>query len=74
MSATIFKAIRIQELLLLVSTAAFGQFFVFGESNNMTYNRVITGEDFALYYETQPQNGFFSLSLRDSEFTERMYE
>lgn len=74
MSATIFKAIRIQVLLLLVSTAAFGQFFVFGESNNMTYNGVITGQDFALYFETQPQSGLFSLSLRDSEFTEQMYE
>lgn len=73
MSAIVFKSLWIQVLLLLVSIATFGQFIVFGESN-MAYNGVITGQDYTLYYETQPKNGSFSLSLRDSEFVEQMFE
>jgi hypothetical protein len=77
MSIRIASFFRIQFFLILLSSVAFGQDYIFPEIRPMSPGfkiDVVTGQDFVLSYVMDANQGILTLSIKDVEFNQKHFE
>ncbi|MCR9017236.1 hypothetical protein [Aquiflexum gelatinilyticum] len=77
MTHSFFSFFRIQVFLILLSSSAFGQDYIFPEIIPMSPGLkidVIPGEDFVLSYVMDANQGILTLTIKDGEFNQKHLE